>query len=272
MFGCSLKKCLVWGKRSDLGICHPEPVEGWLTGWTVFMATNGAMRQGEENMTRTLFGNVIMVVLAAATLFAATGCSGGSGNSNPNPQSSWLQDDDMPDPTPVGKKAKPGLMDRLSGAAGGAAASGAAGKVMAGGWMFWAAIVCLVAGGLLLGFRVWGPGAIVAGIGLVLAALQWGVGFGFRWFTAIVGVWIILWAVSLMTRFPWDNYIIYLGSVAFLLLSALGQVGVGLPGLTWGVFQALLVFAVAPALWRNPPIPARWLIMGGLWLLLLIAH
>lgn len=223
-------------------------------------------------MTRnTLFGNVMMVAFIGTTLFAATGCSGSGKNSNPS--SSWLQDDDMPDRTPVGQEKKPGLLDKLGGAAGGAAASGAAGKLAGGGWMFWASLICLVAGGILMGFRIWGPGGILAGIGLVLAVLQWGVGFGFKWYTALVAVWIILWAVSMATRFPWDNYIVYLGSVAYLFLSALGQVGVGLPGLTWGVFQALLVFSVAPALWRQPtPVGARWFVMIPLWLLLLVSH
>ncbi|MBI2638762.1 hypothetical protein HYW83_04180 [Candidatus Peregrinibacteria bacterium] len=217
----------------------------------------------------TLFGN-ILVACMATTLFAATGCSG-SGN-NSNPQSSWLQDDDLPDSTPVGKKAQPGLFDRLTGAAGGAAASGAAGKLI-GGWMFWPTLICLVAGGVLLGFRIWGVGAVVAGIGLVLAVLQWGVGFGFKWYTALVAVWIILWAVSLMTPFKWDNIIVYAGSAIWLLLAAIGQVGAGLPGLTWGLLQALLVFSVAPALWRAPnPIGARWLVMIPLWILLLLTH
>lgn len=216
----------------------------------------------------TLFGN-ILVAIFATTLFAATGC-GGSGNSNPS--SSWLQDDDLPDSTPVGRKAKPGLLERLGKAVGGGAASGADGKV-AGGWMFWPALICLVVGGILLGLRVWAPGAIAAAIGLVLAVLQWGVGFGFKWYTALVAVYVILWAVSMATRFPWDNYVVYLGSVAWLLLAALGQVAIGLPGLTWGLLQALLVFSVAPALWRQPnPIGLRWVIMIPLWLLLLLTH
>ena len=217
---------------------------------------------------RTL--NVVAAILGIALLSTATGCS--DKGKNPNPQSSWLQDDDLPDRTPVGKEKQPGLLDRLGGAAGGAAASGAASKV-GGSWMFWPTLICLVAGGVLLGFRLWGIGAALAGVGLILAWLQWGVGLGFKWYTALVAVWIILWAVSMATRFPWDNYVVYLGSAAWLLLAAFGQVAVGLPGLTWGCLQALLVFSVSPALWRQPnPVALRWVIMGGLWLLLLFTH
>ena len=217
----------------------------------------------------TLFGN-IMVAFFATTLFAATGCGGSGGNSNPS-SSSW-RDDSFSDPTPVGKEKKPGFFESLGKKFGGGAASGAATKV-AGGWMFWPTLICLVAGGIMLAMRIWAVGAIAAAIGLVLAVLQWGVGFGFKWYTALVAVWIILWAVSMATRFPWDNYVVYLGSIAWLLLAALGQVAIGLPGLTWGVFQALLVFSVAPAMWRAPnPIGARWVIMAGLWLILLFTH
>lgn len=263
MFGCSLKKCLVWGKRSDLGIRLVIRLDR-------FHDFNGAQRQGEE-MTRTLYV-VMAAILGIALLSSAMGCSDSGGNSNPKGSELFPSTPHPYDGQRGIAQEGPGLLDKLGEKAKEMGGAFGAGK-FAGGWMFWPCLVCLVAGGVLLGLRIWGPGGILAAIGLALAVLQWGVGFGLKWYTALVALWIILWAVSLWTRFHWDDYIVYLGSATWLLLAALGQVAVGLPGLTWGLLQALLVFSVAPALWRQPtPVGARWFIMIPLWLLLLLTH